>query len=103
VTGAAAVWPVAILSRMVFPQTSAQGALNGLRHECEVGQPDKVPVLLAAELRGDYPATASESLQGKFAVVYVGESSQVRCSWGRISVRYDGDNTLCCLRKTDEG
>lgn len=102
-TGAAAVWPVAILSRMVFPQTSAQGALNGLRNKFEVGRFEKVPALSAAELRGDYPATASESLQGKFAVVHAGESSQVRCSWGRISVRYAGGDIEYCPEKTDEG
>lgn len=102
-TGASAVWPVAVLSRMVFPQTSAQGALNGLRNRCEVGQLEKVPARLAAELRSDYPATASAFLQGKFASVHSGESSQVRCSWGRISVRYTEGNTECCPEETDEG
>ena len=103
VTGAVAVWPVAVISRMVFPQTSAHGALKGLRKECAVGQIEKVPAPSAAELRRNYPLAASEVLQGKFAVVHAGESSQVRCSWGRISVRYDGGNTVCCPRKTDEG
>jgi hypothetical protein len=103
VTGATAVWPVAVISRMVFPQTSAHGALKSLRKKREVGQLEKVPAPSAAELSDDYPLAASEVLQGKFAVVHAGESSQVRCSWGRISVRCDGGNTMCCPRKTDEG
>ena len=102
-SGEAVVRPVAMATRTLFPQTSAHRALHGPRDRLEVRMIDKVPALLAANLRRDYPSPASENLQGKLAVKSDKGKSLARCSWDLIFSRWTRGECDRGFRRTDEG
>jgi len=102
-SGEAVVRPVAMATRTLFPQTSAHRALSGPRDRLEVRMIDKVPALLAANLRRDYPSPASENLQGKLAVKSDKGKSRARCSWDRIFSWWTRGERERGFRRTDEG
>jgi uncharacterized protein YbaR (Trm112 family) len=102
-SGEAAARPVAMATRTLFPQTSAHQALYGPRDRLEVRMIDKVPVLLAAHLRGDRPSPASENLQGKLAVKSDKGISRARCSWDLIFSWWTRGERDSGFRRTDEG
>ena len=101
----AAIRPVAIATRTLFPQTSAHRALHGPleNHEVTMIMIEKVPAFLAAHLRGDYPSPASENLQGKLAVKSDKGISLARCSWDPIFAWWTRGECDRGFRRTDEG
>jgi hypothetical protein len=101
--GEAVIRPVAMATRTLLPQTSAHRALLGPRDHLEVRMIDKVPAILAANLRCDCPSPASENLQGKLAVKSDKGESQARCSWDRIFSWWTRGERERGFRRTNEG
>jgi len=100
---AAAIRPVAEITRTVFPQTSAHQALCGLPEANGVGQISKAPAFVAVSLWDDYPSPASAFLRSQCAVEDSAISSQVKCSWSWNGAWCTVGSVNRCSRGTDEG
>ena len=98
----AAVGPVTLMTRAVFPQISAHRAPCGLR-EYEFGRTQTAPASLAVHLRDYHPLPAFVFPQDWFAVKYADSPSGVKCGWGLSGVWYAGSNKVSCSRRTEEG
>ena len=101
-TGAAAVGPVTIATRTVFPQISAHQALCGLQ-EYGSGPIEPAPATLAVCLRADHPLPAFVFPQDRFAVKYADSQSWVKSGWGHNGVPYAGSSKVSCSGRTEKG
>ena len=98
----AAVGPVTLMTRTVFPQISAHRGPCGLR-EYGVGHIGTASASLAVFLRDNFPLPAFVFPQDRFAVKYADSQSGVKCGWGHNGVRYAGSSKVSCSGRTEKG
>ena len=101
-TEEAAVGPVTLMTRTVFPQISAHRAFCGLR-EYGAGRIEAAPASLAVHLRDNHPLPAFVFPQDRFAVKYADNPSGVKCSWSRNGVLRAGSKRVNCSGGSEEG